>query len=67
MTLILTVGNTVLQHGSNATGTYVGNAGIATGTLNIINAGIGYTPYIRHLSIQSSPSYECNGLQEMMP
>ena len=40
----LTVGNTVLQHGSNATGTYVGNAGIATGTLNIINAGIGYTP-----------------------
>ena len=40
----LTVGNTVLQHGSSATGTYVGNAGIATGTLNIINAGIGYTP-----------------------
>ena len=40
----LTVGNTVLQHGSNATGTYVGNAGIATGTLNIINAGVGYTP-----------------------
>ena len=40
----LTIGNTVLQHGSNATGTYVGNAGIATGTLNIINAGIGYTP-----------------------
>ena len=40
----LTVGNTVLQHGSSATGIYVGNAGIATGTLNIINAGIGYTP-----------------------
>ena len=40
----LAVGNKVLQHGSNATGTYVGNAGIATGTLNIINAGIGYTP-----------------------
>ena len=40
----LTLGNTVLQQGTNATGDYVGNAGIATGTLNIINAGIGYTP-----------------------
>ena len=40
----LAFGNTVLQHGSNATGIYVANAGIATGTLNIINAGIGFTP-----------------------
>jgi hypothetical protein len=40
----LTLGNTILQQGTNATGNYVGNAGIATGTLNIINAGIGYTP-----------------------
>ena len=40
----LAFGNTVLQHGSNATGIYVSNAGIATGTLNIINAGIGFTP-----------------------
>ena len=38
------IGNTVLQSGTNASGNYVGNAGIATGTLNIINAGIGYTP-----------------------
>ena len=38
------VGNTILQNGTNASGNYVGNAGIATGTLNIINAGIGYTP-----------------------
>jgi hypothetical protein len=38
------IGNTVLQNGTNASGNYVGNAGIATGALNIINAGIGYTP-----------------------
>ena len=40
----LQFGNTISQQGSNATGNYVGNAGIATGTLGIINAGIGYTP-----------------------
>jgi hypothetical protein len=38
------IGNTVLQDGTNASGNYVGNAGIATGILNIISAGIGYTP-----------------------
>jgi hypothetical protein len=38
------IGNTVLQSGTNASGNYVGNAGIATGALNIINTGIGYTP-----------------------
>jgi hypothetical protein len=42
--LDLTVGNTILQEGTNASGNYVGNAGIATGSLNIINSGIGYTP-----------------------
>ena len=40
----LAFGNTIIQQGTNATGNYVGNAGIATGVLNIINAGIGYTP-----------------------
>jgi hypothetical protein len=40
----LKFGNTILQKTTNATGNYVGNAGIATGTLNIINSGIGYTP-----------------------
>ena len=40
----LTFGNTVLQQGSNATGNFVGSAGISTGTLSVINAGIGYTP-----------------------
>ena len=38
------LGNTIKQFGSNATGDYVASAGIATGTLNIINAGIGLTP-----------------------
>jgi hypothetical protein len=40
----LTLGNTVFQSGSNAFGNYVGSAGIATGSLRIINAGIGFTP-----------------------
>ena len=42
----LTFGNTILQSNSNASGNYIGNAGIATGNLNIINSGIGYTPAI---------------------
>lgn len=39
-----TLGNTIIQSNSNATGNYVGSAGSAFGTLGIINAGIGYTP-----------------------
>ncbi len=41
---VLNLGNTILQYGTNATGNYVGSAGSATGNLNIIDAGIGYTP-----------------------
>lgn len=37
-------GNTIVQQGSNATGNFVGYAGSAAGYLNIITAGIGYTP-----------------------
>ena len=40
----LTKGNTIVQLKSGASGTYVGSAGTARGTLNILNAGIGYTP-----------------------
>lgn len=40
----LVFGNTISQHGSNATGNYVNAAGIATGNLTIVNAGVGYTP-----------------------
>ena len=39
----LALGNTVIQVGSDATGNYVGSAGTAVGTLNVINTGIGYT------------------------
>ena len=49
----LTLGNTILQQGTNATGNYVGNAGIATGTLQVINAGIGYTPSSGSLTFNS--------------
>lgn len=41
---ILKLGNTIVQQGSNASGNYVDSAGIATGTLTIVNPGIGYTP-----------------------
>ena len=50
----LKLGNTVLQLGTNATGNYVASAGIATGTLSIINSGIGYTP--------SSGSFQFNNV-----
>lgn len=40
----LTLGNTLIQKNSNASGKYVGGAGICTGSLQVINPGIGYTP-----------------------
>ncbi len=40
----LVLGNTIVQSGTNASADYVGAGGSATGTLGIINAGIGYTP-----------------------
>lgn len=40
----LTIGNTIVQFNSNASGIYVGSAGTATGNLTITNSGIGYTP-----------------------
>jgi hypothetical protein len=40
----LTLGNTVIQDNSTGRGNYIGAAGSATGTLGLINAGIGYTP-----------------------
>lgn len=41
---VISPGNTIVQFGSNASGDYVGVAGSAYGALNLINAGIGYTP-----------------------
>ena len=38
------LGNVITQVGTQASGIYNGNAGIATGELNIVNAGVGYTP-----------------------
>jgi hypothetical protein len=40
----LVVGNTIIQDNTSGRGNYVGSAGIATGSLTISNAGIGYTP-----------------------
>lgn len=42
--MLPTLGNTIIQQNSNATGNFVGYAGSAFGALGIINAGIGYTP-----------------------
>jgi hypothetical protein len=49
----LTLGNTISQTNTNATGKYVSSAGIATGTLSVINAGIGYTPSSGGLTFNS--------------
>ena len=40
----VSIGHTISQYGSNATGKYVGSAGTASGNLTITNAGVGYTP-----------------------
>ena len=40
----LIVGSTIGQNGTNAQGTLIGLAGSATDDLNIVNAGVGYTP-----------------------
>jgi len=40
----LVLGNTILQEGTDGTGSLVGYAGSATGTLTVTTAGIGYTP-----------------------
>lgn len=42
--LLPTLGNTIIQQNSNATGNFVGYAGSAFGDLGLINSGIGYTP-----------------------
>ena len=50
----LEFGNTVMQWESDVTGNYIGNAGIATGDLNIVNAGLGYTPGPGELTFNSA-------------
>ena len=40
----MVVGNRITQQGTQASGTYIGNAGIATGDLNVISVGAGYSP-----------------------
>ena len=55
------LGNTVRQLTTNATGDYVGNAGIATGTLQVINSGIGYTPSADTLLFGSVPLTSVTG------
>jgi hypothetical protein len=46
----LKLGNTILQRESNAKGNLVEYAGIASGTLSVINPGIGYTPSLGYQS-----------------
>jgi hypothetical protein len=46
----LSIGNLITQDGSNATGYYVGVGGSAVGQLQVLNAGIGYTPSIGSLT-----------------
>lgn len=57
----LVLGNTVFQKGSNATGNYVSSAGIATGNLTVVNAGIGYTPSVGALTYSNVPLTNITG------
>ena len=52
-TLDIPTGATVTQIVSGATGNYVASTGISTGTLSVINAGIGYTPSSGYFSFQN--------------
>jgi hypothetical protein len=51
----LILGMTILQDGTDGTANYIGNAGSAFGNLNIINAGIGYTPSSGSFTFNSVP------------
>jgi hypothetical protein len=57
----LVIGNTVTQFGTNASGTFVASAGVATDTLNVINTGIGYTPSEDTLLFGSVPLVTITG------
>ena len=42
--LTVTDGTNTFTSASNASGNFVGSAGIGTGSMGIVNAGLGYTP-----------------------
>ena len=52
---VLTFGNTITQRGTDGSGKYVANAGVATDTLRVINAGVGYTPGVGHSTFNNIP------------
>ena len=54
-------GNTIFQEGTNATGNYVGGSGISTGSLGIVNSGIGYTPFTGSLTYNNVPLIAMTG------
>ena len=51
------LGNTITQAGTEASGNYAGNAGISTGELNIISAGVGYTPSQGYQTFNNVPLF----------
>lgn len=57
----LTIGNVISQISASGQGNYVGAAGSATGTLSIINAGIGYTPSSGSLTYNNVPLTSLTG------
>jgi len=58
------LGNTVIQQGSNASGNYIGSAGVAFGNLGIINPGIGYTPFSGSFTFNNVPLRNETGFGE---
>lgn len=59
--LELTYGNTILQQNSTGIGNYVSSAGQASGTLGLINSGIGYTPSIGSYTFNNVPLVSVTG------
>ena len=57
----LTLGNTIIQQNTNASGNYVGSAGIAVSDLNVVNPGVGYTPSSGSLTFNNVPLLNITG------
>ena len=57
----LTPGNRITQVNSTGKGIYVGFAGSATSTLNVINSGIGYTPSMGSFTFNNVPLISLTG------
>jgi hypothetical protein len=57
----ITFGNTIIQNSTKASGNFVGAGGSAFGNLQIVNAGIGYTPFSGSFVYKNVPTIPLTG------